>query len=203
MSNNYYFPVGYQPATYIPPNYQQPMMNQGMNQMVQNMNNMNNMNQNMYQYPQNNQIQKPMQNQVQPMQQQNMQSMPTQDNAATNNIIWVQGEVGEKSFNKPPTLPPNVSIPLWDSENSVIYLKKWDETGKAYVEKLTYQIEDENKTTQNNNIEIKEENTIEYISRDEFNNFKNDMYEFLKKNGFVDDSDNNNGNNRKKGNKNG
>lgn len=42
---------------------------------------------------------------------------------------WVDGEVGAKAFQMPPGHPANQPIPLWDSTDTVIYLKSWNPMG--------------------------------------------------------------------------
>ena len=70
--------------------------------------------------------------QAQPVQQ--VQN-PTQQN---NPMIWVQGETGAKSY----LLAPNTTLPLWDSENQVIYLKSADASGMPSMKILDYKIRD-------------------------------------------------------------
>lgn len=62
------------------------------------------------------------------MQQQNQQS----------NLTWVQGEAGAKSF----LVAPNTTMPLWDSEAQVIYLKSADASGMPSMKILDYTIRD-------------------------------------------------------------
>lgn len=73
------------------------------------------------QQPQNNQV---MQNQQQPVQ--------------NNNIIWVQGESGAKSY----LVAPNQTVQLWDSESQTIYLKSADASGMPSIRILDYTIRD-------------------------------------------------------------
>ena len=42
---------------------------------------------------------------------------------------WVEGEVGAKAFQMPQGWPANQPIPLWDSTDTVIYLKSWSPMG--------------------------------------------------------------------------
>lgn len=42
---------------------------------------------------------------------------------------WVEGEVGAKAFQMPAGLPANQPIPLWDSTDTVIWLKSWGPMG--------------------------------------------------------------------------
>lgn len=70
-------------------------------------------------------------------------------------MIWVSGEQEMRSYQ----VGPNVTIPLWDSENPVIYLKSADMMGKPSVKVLDYTVRDEAQDAKNGN----------YVSQDEFN----------------------------------
>ena len=72
---------------------------------------------------------------------------PTQNNAFqgvgnvgtnTNALIWVQGEGAAKSY----PVAPNTSVPLWDSEANVIYIKSADASGMPSIKVLDYTIRD-------------------------------------------------------------
>lgn len=77
-------------------------------------------------YPQQNQVQTPIQAQQQPQPQMN------------NGIIWVQGEAAAKSY----PIAPNSSVPLWDSEANVIYIKSADMSGMPSIKILDYTMRD-------------------------------------------------------------
>lgn len=51
-------------------------------------------------------------------------------------IIWVQGESGAKSY----LVAPNMTVPLWDSENQVIYLKSADASGMPSIKTIDYTV---------------------------------------------------------------
>lgn len=74
---------------------------------------------------------------VQPMQP--IQSaQPQQAQANNNNLIWVQGEAGAKSY----LVAPNTTVQLWDSESQSIYLKSADASGMPSMKILDYTIRD-------------------------------------------------------------
>lgn len=83
---------------------------------------------------------------------------PQQQNQNQNNIIWVQGEAGEKSY----LVAPNTTVPLWDSENQVIYLKSADAMGRPTVKILDYTIRDQ---------EVKDASP-EYVTKADFEAFE-------------------------------
>lgn len=69
-------------------------------------------------------------------QQSQAQTQPqTQNN---NGIIWVQGEAAAKSY----PIAPNTSVPLWDSEANVIYIKSADMSGMPSIKILDYTMRD-------------------------------------------------------------
>ena len=54
-------------------------------------------------------------------------------------IIWVQGEAAAKSY----LIAPNSTVPLWDSEDKIIYLKSADAAGMPSMKVLEYKIRGE------------------------------------------------------------
>ena len=76
-------------------------------------------------YPQMNGYQMPYQQQTQQQQQ--------------SGVIWVQGEAAAKSY----LVAPNNTVPLWDSEEKVIYLKSADASGMPSMKILDYTIRGE------------------------------------------------------------
>lgn len=75
------------------------------------------------------------------------QASYAQTTATPHFMEWVEGEVGAKAFQKPADLPPNQPIPLWDSTDTVIYLKSWSPMGIPNpMQKLPYVMPE----TQNN-----------------------------------------------------
>lgn len=70
------------------------------------------------------------------MMQQNSQA-PQQNNYAPNqNLIWVQGEAGAKSY----LVAPNSTVTLWDTESETIYIKSADASGMPNMKVLDYKI---------------------------------------------------------------
>lgn len=52
---------------------------------------------------------------------------------------WVEGEVGAKAFQMPAGWPANQPIPLWDSTDTIIWLKSWGPMGIPNpMQKLKY-----------------------------------------------------------------
>lgn len=71
---------------------------------------------------------------------------------ATTSLTWVQGEAGAKSY----LVAPNSTVTLWDSEQSVIYIKSADATGMPSIRTLDYTIRGEAKDAK-----------VDYATKDE------------------------------------
>lgn len=85
----------------------------------------------MQQIPQN----QPMPGMAQPMQQPQMMAQPVpQSHPENGGIIWVQGEAGAKAY----MVASGNTVPLWDSENQIIYLKSVDLSGMPSMRVLDY-----------------------------------------------------------------
>ena len=73
--------------------------------------------------------------------QQMQQSMA--GNAQTQGIIWVDGEVGAKAYQLPTGWPANTPIALWDTNDTVIYLKSTNSMGMPNpLQKAHYHLEE-------------------------------------------------------------
>ncbi len=53
---------------------------------------------------------------------------------APQNLIWVQGEAGAKSY----LVAPNSTVTLWDTESQTIYIKSADASGMPTMKVLDY-----------------------------------------------------------------
>ena len=80
-----------------------------------------------------------------------------------NNIIFVQGEVGAKSFQ----LQPNQSVMLLDNDDSKFYIKTTDSTGMSTLKAYRFEeIKEEPKVSDESN---------KYVTKEEFNSFKSSI----------------------------
>lgn len=86
--------------------------------------------------------------QMYPQYQQSMTAMQpaVQNQYATvqsgHGIKWVDGEVGAKAFQMPNGWPPNQPIDLWDTNDTVIYLKSINPMGMPNpLQKIHYTLE--------------------------------------------------------------
>lgn len=83
--------------------------------------------------------------QMYPQYGQSMNQMPVQQTSQTHNgmgIKWVDGEVGAKAYQMPAGWPPNQPIDLWDTNDTVIYLKSINPMGMPNpLQKARYELE--------------------------------------------------------------
>lgn len=57
-------------------------------------------------------------------------------------LIWVDGEVGAKAYQMPAGWTPNTPLPLWDTNDTVIYLKSVNPMGMPNpLQKIHYELE--------------------------------------------------------------
>lgn len=99
-------------------------------------------------------------------QQQMQQTNPVQMPQPTNNsIIWVQGEEAAKAY----LVAPNTTVQLWDSENQTIYLKSADGSGMPTMRIIDYT---ERNTAPKPPVQAPQAQTVEYVTRDEFEALK-------------------------------
>ena len=63
--------------------------------------------------------------------------------ANTQGINWVDGEVGAKAYQMPTGWPVNTPIPLWDTNDTIIYLKSTNQLGMPNpLQKIHYKMEE-------------------------------------------------------------
>lgn len=85
---------------------------------------------------------------------------------------WVEGEVGAKAFQKPADLPANQPIPLWDSTDTVIYLKSWGPMGIPNpIQKIPYTMPE----TQNAVIQGASGATGDFATKEDVNSLREEI----------------------------
>lgn len=80
------------------------------------------------------------------------QTIPQPQPTPQVNMIWVNGRAEAESYG----IVPGTTLPLWDKNDPVIYLKSADHTGKVSIEVLDYTSREDDKTSDG-------------VSREEFN----------------------------------
>lgn len=64
-------------------------------------------------------------------------------------IVWVDGEVGAKAYQLPSGWPANAPMPLWDTNDTIIYLKSTNQMGMPNpIQKVRYTMEDQPRMSQ-------------------------------------------------------
>lgn len=68
---------------------------------------------------------------------------PVQPQQNSQGIIWVDGEVGAKAYQMPQGWPAGSPVPLWDTNDTVIYLKSINQMGMPNpLQKIHYTMEE-------------------------------------------------------------
>lgn len=91
----------------------------------------------------------------------NQQPMMPQPARPQNQMIWVQGESGAKSY----MVAAGNSVPLWDSERQTIYIKSCDASGMPSMRVLDY-VE---RTAPQPKPVAAAAPAVDYVTREEFN----------------------------------
>lgn len=102
------------------------------------------------------------------------QSYNANNQSQSNNLIWVQGEAGAKSY----LVAPNTTVQLWDSESPTIYLKSADASGMPSMRILDYTFRDEQKGTS----ALAEPNKADYVTHEELKSFEEEIRRLIKPN---------------------
>lgn len=86
-------------------------------------------------------------------------------------LLWVQGEGGAKSY----LVAPNSTVLLMDSDDAVFYLKSADSAGLPTLRTFSY-VEIESNQNKQKSKEVQKE----FVDREEFELFKNEILEKIK-----------------------
>jgi hypothetical protein len=101
-------------------------------------------------------------------------TMPQNAQAASGNgITWVQGEAAAKSF----PVGAGQSALLMDSEESVFYIKSTDQSGMPQPLRIFDYTE---RTAQHSEAGITKKPDVDYVSRSEFEEFREDVKRSIK-----------------------
>lgn len=122
--------------------------------------------------------------QMYPQYQQSMaQQAPQMTQAQHNGMIWTDGEVGAKAFQRPDWLPANQPVPLWDTNDTIIYLKSWNPMGMPNpLQKARYELEGmktgEKTTGYSGDTEPKHDMT-QYVRKEDLERMKQDLIDTI------------------------
>lgn len=125
--------------------------------------------------------------QMYPQYQQSMNQMPVQQTSQTHNgmgIKWVDGEVGAKAYQMPAGWPPNQPIDLWDTNDTVIYLKSINPMGMPNpLQKARYELEGmktgEKTTGYSGDTEPKLADMTQYVRKEDLERMKQDLIDTI------------------------
>ena len=87
--------------------------------------------------------------------QQQTQGYGMQQTQGGDSRVWVQGEIGAKSY----IIAPGNVVPLWDSESQTIWIKSVAANGLPAMQKLTYSYDVPQQPVQ--------QQTVSYVTREE------------------------------------
>jgi len=127
--------------------------------------------------------------QMYPQLQQSMNQMPMQQTAQTTQsgpgLIWVDGEVGAKAYQLPAGWPSNQPIALWDTNDTVIYLKSINPMGMPNpLQKAHYTLEGmrsgEKTTGYSGDAEPKcNHDMTQYVKKEDLERMKQDLIDTI------------------------
>lgn len=107
------------------------------------------------------------------------QPQPQQQTPA--GLIWVDGEVGAKAFQMPQGWPANQPIALWDTNDTVIYLKSTNPMGMPNpLQKAHYTLEGTKSGEADRGFSGSAvDERKEYVTKDDLNKMKQDLMDAL------------------------
>lgn len=99
---------------------------------------------------------------------QNLNNMSTQNNLAPQELIRVNGLQGAQTYQ----MAPNSTVALFDGNSDIMYIKQTDGAGFGNIRKFSFtEILDNQQVSQPSN---------DFVSREEFENFKKEMMDYGK-----------------------
>ncbi len=116
------------------------------------------------------------------------QQMPQQTSGGNcpHGLIWVDGEVGAKAYQMPQNLPANQPIALWDTNDTVIYLKSVNPMGMPNpLQKAHYTLEEYRNASGPAKSGSSEPTQVipdmtEYVRKDDMERMKKELLESIK-----------------------
>ena len=116
-----------------------------------------------------------------PQYQQSMaQQQPVQQTQNTAGLIWVDGEVGAKAYQMPSNWPANQPIALWDTNDTVIYLKSINPMGMPNpLQKAHYKLEEHKSTTTSGSAESEQPDLSQYVKKEDLERLKTDLMDTI------------------------
>ena len=118
--------------------------------------------------------------------QQSMAQLPQAQNTQSGHgLIWVDGEVGAKAYQFPQGWPPNQPIALWDTNDTVIYLKSINPMGmpnplqKAHytLEGVKSGVKDQGYSEDTESVKLPD--MTQYVRKDDLERMKQDLMDTI------------------------
>ena len=110
----------------------------------------------------------------QPMNYNQQMYSPQSQSQQNNPLTWVQGEAAAKAY----PVASGQSVLLMDSEESIFYIKSTDQSGMPQPLRIFDYTE---RTAQKSEAGIAKASSSDYVSRSEFDEFREDVKRSLKK----------------------
>ena len=111
-------------------------------------------------------------------------SPPPQQTMPAQGMIWVDGEVGAKAYQMPQGWPSGTPIALWDTNDTVIYLKSNNQMGMPNpLQKIHYTLEEnKNQSMLPSGNMSGAPDMQNYVTKSDFEQMKNELKEMLRQN---------------------
>lgn len=109
------------------------------------------------------------------------QQQPTQQTTQTGQgLLWVDGEVGAKAYQLPVGWPANTPLALWDTNDTVIYLKSVNPMGMPNpLQKARYTLE-EHRSASSGSVQTEPvPDMSDYVKKDDLESMKQELMETI------------------------
>ena len=110
------------------------------------------------------------------------QVQPAAQPQQTGGLIWVDGEVGAKAYQMPAGLPANQPIALWDTNDTVIYLKSVNQMGMPNpLQKAHYTLEEHRGTgpATSGASEAEKPDMAQFVRKDDMERMKQELMDAI------------------------
>lgn len=112
------------------------------------------------------------------------QNVPQSQTSGTcmHGLIWVDGEIGAKAYQLPQGLPANQPIALWDTNDTIIYLKSVNPMGMPNpIQKAHYTLEEQRGTSGSRSMATEPvvPDMSEYVRKDDMERMKRELMESI------------------------
>ena len=113
--------------------------------------------------------------------QQNVPQMSATQSQQTGGLIWVDGEVGAKAYQMPAGTPANQPIALWDTNDTIIYLKSVNPMGMPNpIQKAHYTLEEHRGTGSARSGSVEPSIDItEYVRKEDMERMKQELMDAI------------------------